>query len=135
MKEMPRYSRIRPHFMTPGPHVGILKDKPISFVSEDSYSDIKPDEDDDFMPFRYYQSHRILGQLFDAVDEHEIFKQLQDNRIMNTNYSTRNWNRKTSLLHTLWIYAQRNSRKTDWKKHLDRARGIRDEYGNSLVFK
>lgn len=134
MKEMPRYSRIRPHFMTPGPHVEILKDKPVSFISEDSYNDIKADDDEDFAAFRYYPSHRILGKLFDAVDEHEIFKRLQDNRILNTTHPTRNWDRKTSLLHRIWIYVQHNSRKTDWKMHLDRARGIRDEYGSLPTF-
>ncbi len=62
MNEMPRYSPYRPDFMAPGPHVNILKDKPISFENvQPEDGDI--DEDEDTMVYKYYPSDKILGKL------------------------------------------------------------------------
>ena len=75
MNEMPRYSRWRPHFMKPGPYVEIAKEKPASF------DDVKVNDDDDGEPsgFNYYPSEKVLGKLFDAIDEQKIFQRIQHN--------------------------------------------------------
>lgn len=74
---MPRHSNVRPDFQAPGPRV--LVDESIN-VQEDSDDD--PDDEDDneeaSMPqLRYYQSQKVLGKLYRAIDEHKIFEQIQ----------------------------------------------------------
>lgn len=126
MKEMPRYSRFRPHFMAPGPHVEIMKDKPISFDDAGTTSD----GDEDSTGYKYYPSDKILGKLFDAVDEKVIFQRMRDNSFQHALHRTdRGWDRNWSLLKGVWGHIQErcSSLSVEWKCHLDRARGIRDE--------
>lgn len=61
---MPECSPWRPHFMAPGPHVEIMKDK--SVLSEwTADSDIGASHDDESASkYKYYASEKILVSLF-----------------------------------------------------------------------
>jgi hypothetical protein len=125
---MPKYSPCRPHFMAPGPHVEILKDKPISF--EDAQSSRADDGNDDegFTRYKYYHSDKILGKLFDAVDERVIFERIQQIRLDNSAYKTNSTSHTpNSVLEDIWDHVQYHCQSTMWENHLDRARGIREE--------
>jgi hypothetical protein len=123
MNEMPRYSRWRPHFMKPGPYVEIAKEKPVSF------DDVKVNDDDgDPSGFNYYPSEKILGKLFDAIDEQDIFQRIQHNSSQHALHgSDYGWDRNSSLLWGVWDHLQRSFPIAEWGIHLDRARGIREE--------
>jgi hypothetical protein len=112
--------------MAPGPHVEIMKDKPISFDDAGTASD----GDEDSTGYKYYPSDKILGKLFDAVDEKAIFQRMQDNSFQHALHRTdRGWDRNWSLLKGVWGYIRErcSGLRVEWKCHLDRARGIRDE--------
>ncbi len=129
MKEMPKHSPFRPHFMAPGPHVDILKDKPISFEDSNSTNDNKFDEDDDedFRTYKYYPSNKILGKLFSAIDEREIFRRVQQIRLGQPSHHDRLLYNAKSVLEDVWDYVSSRFTLINWEGHLDRARGIRDE--------
>ncbi|KAG9233793.1 rna-dependent rna polymeras-like protein [Amylocarpus encephaloides] len=128
-----KFNRIRPHFMAPGPYVEILKHKPISFDSEQTAPDDGPDEDADFQGFKYYPSTRLLGKLFDTVDEHEIFQRLKENTDYAAVNKTGEWNRSTSLLQQVWKHLRYHSPETDYRSQISRARTIHQEYEDSII--
>ncbi len=76
LSELPRSPKWRPDFLVPGPSITIF-DK--SAISLDEHSLPQGDEDDEGNEegprFRYYQSEKILGQLYRAVDEQNIWAQ------------------------------------------------------------
>jgi hypothetical protein len=114
--------------MAPGPQVDILKDKPISFENVQSKNNTNFDEDDeDFVAYKYYPSSKILGKLFSAIDEPEIFRRVQQNRLQQS--FQKNWasNPTRSVLEGIWNYVEGHYTLINWKDHLDWARGIRDE--------
>jgi hypothetical protein len=112
--------------MAPGPYVEIMKDKPISF--EEARNPNVGDEDS--TGYKYYPSDKILGKLFDAVDEKEIFQRMRDNSSQHALHTAdHRWDRNWSLLKGVWDHIQEccSSLSVEWECHLDRARGIRDE--------
>ena len=137
MKEMPRYSRFRPHFMAPGPHVEIMEDKPISFDQVAPSPRHAGGDDEDSTGYRYYPSHKLLGKLFDGVDEREIFQHVQRNSSRHALHRIdRGWDRDKSLLEGVWDHIEESCPGIKWDSHLDLARGIRDEqvFPPSLFF-
>jgi hypothetical protein len=125
---MPRYSRFRPHFMAPGPHVEIMKDRPISFDGAGPLNPNTSNSDEDSTGYRYYHSDKILGKLFDAVNEQEIFQRMQHNSSQHALHRIdRGWDRNWSLLRGVWNHIRDRCPSAKWDSHLDRARGIRDE--------
>jgi hypothetical protein len=129
MKDMPKCSPFRPHFMAPGPHVEILKDKPISFEEAKSRNNdnLDDDDDEDFTPYKYYPSSKILGKLYSAIDEREIFGRVQQNRLEQSLQQRRASNTARSVLESVWDYVNSRFPLIILDDHLDRARGIRDE--------
>jgi hypothetical protein len=128
MSKMPKYSPYRPHFMAPGPYVDILKDKPISFENSQSTKDNNFDDDDeDFTEYKYYLSDKILGRLYSAVDEREIFQRVQQNRLEQSWQKHMTSNPARSVLQGIWNYVHQRCQLIVWEDYLDRARGIRNE--------
>jgi hypothetical protein len=114
--------------MAPGPHVEILDDKPLSFESASDSSVNDVDDDEDSIGYKYYRSKKILGKLFDAVNESEMFQTLQKHRVEKSpNNKNPEWDPAKSLLAAVWEHIQAACADIEWKLHLDRARGIRDE--------
>lgn len=130
MKEMPnKYSPFRPHFMAPGPHVNILKDKPISFENAQSTNDtdLSEDDDEDFTSYKYYPSDKILGRLYSAIDEREIFRHIQQNRSEQSPQKNKALDPARSVLEGIWADISYRYHLIEWEHLLDHARGIRDE--------
>ena len=116
---MPKYSNVKPDFQAPGPRV--LIEKAIKIEDIDLEEDDADDnlEDSPFDPPRthYYESHKVLGKLYRAIDEHKFFEevQLQSSR-----------KRAQSLLDTVWKYVQEQTALIQWSHYIDFARDVRD---------
>jgi len=121
---MIKYSPMRPHFMAPGPNVEIMRDKPISFDPDSTGTD-----DDEAPDYKYYKSTRILGKLFDAVDEYEVFRRLKTNRKDSVvGARKQDWEMSTSLLKHLLKDIRQQFQKIDWRTEISQARWIRDQF-------
>lgn len=76
MKECPKYDRIRPDFVAPSPRVFVEEQGPLQFEAN------KPDEilenmDVEVPAMRYYKCHKVLGQLYRAIDEEQFLLRMQ----------------------------------------------------------
>ncbi|PLB44105.1 RNA-directed RNA polymerase QDE-1 [Aspergillus steynii IBT 23096] len=72
MREIPRMNNFRPDFLAPGPRVSLQGKTRMNFeelVSHPAYND----EDDLDERRLYYRSEKILGKLYRAVDEKDIW--------------------------------------------------------------
>lgn len=128
MKEMPRHSPFRPHFMAPGPQVEIMEDKSILFGESISPNKNTSDGDEDSTGYKYYRSTKILGKLFDAIDEQDIFRRVQQTSSQNGLQKTaRDWDRNRCLLEGVWDYLRDAFPNVQWEIHLEQAIGIKDE--------
>lgn len=125
--KMPKYDRWRPDFEAPGPHVKIEERGGVSF-EDDQYQDPddQGDEDDDFSTYRYYESHKVLGKLYRAIDERRIFDQIK-HRASNQGITSR-----STVVDAVWAYVQRQCRLIQWKHKTEWARDIRDMYEEAL---
>jgi hypothetical protein len=119
--------------MAPGPHVAVQKDKPLSFDAQPERND-GYDDDDDFSPYRYYQSDKILGKLYRNIDEREVFSGVQQQGLSQyVNEVNKARHSVSSVLKGVWAYIQHRCQAIQWEHYLDRARGIRDEYVSSVL--
>src|ERR1700712_3785774 len=75
LTKMPRSNPFRPDFMATGPHAVIQKNKPLAFVAR---SDVRDDDDDEGPSYKFYESEKILGKLFRAIDERQILFSVQN---------------------------------------------------------
>ncbi|KAL9105886.1 MAG: hypothetical protein Q9227_008997 [Pyrenula ochraceoflavens] len=136
VKKIPKSSHCRPDFMAPGPQVIIEGKRPISYDSKPSST---AKLEDDMPSFRYYESDKILGKLFRAIDEQDIFRGLQAYSQVHLADLKRNiidhasGRQNGQLLTALWKHAQTSCQGFQWTHHLDRARGIREEYEECLL--
>jgi hypothetical protein len=116
-------SRARPDFLAPSPRVIIEAG---GFTS---LQDMAENEDEDMTdpigdldgsrPTRYYQSEKVLGHLYRAIDEHQF---LQDMRKIHQASTEK----ENTVLPTLWSYIQQNTKVIQWEHHKDLARQIRE---------
>ena len=87
--ELPRpdSASCKPDFMAPGPRV-LLVDSAMTIENEDSNGLYHEDEDDvleDLETFqgpkiRYYESQKVLGHLYRALDEHKFLREVQTDK-------------------------------------------------------
>src|SRR5277367_4037323 len=112
---MPRYSRCRPDFMAPGPHVTIIKREAIAFVEEKLSEE--SDDDDDVQGYRYYESDKINGKLYRAIDEREVFKDIQQMGLTETVQGTKSRSdySNTHLMDQVWEFVIRRCKSLHWK--------------------
>lgn len=127
LTKMPHSNRFRPDFMATGPHALIEKDKPLSFMVK---SDKHDDEDEEMPSYRFYESEKILGKLFRAIDERSILASVQSDTGAKT---FRPPGGAQSVLPSVWSTILRRCQARQcqlpqWERHLPRARGIRDQY-------
>lgn len=118
MKLMPKFAPVRPDFMAPGPNIKIEKLEGLLLEQSKSTWQDDQDEEEDFSPYKYYTSHKILGKLFRAIDEHDIFSELHSYRMISRT--------SQDLLSQLWDHVARNTRMIPWHQHLSDAQEIRD---------
>ncbi|KAH0536953.1 hypothetical protein FGG08_006218 [Glutinoglossum americanum] len=131
MKNCPKYNMCRPDFMATGPRVKIDKDiqlDDIELAAGDGEEDIISDLDPDGKGYRYYESKKVLGKLYRAIDERAFLAELQEQseRLSDTGAS------RKAIMQRLWDYVQRVTDLIQWRHHQDRARDIKDIYGDCL---
>lgn len=80
-------------------------------------------DDDDFKPYRYYESFKILGQLYRAIDEHKIFSDIKRHQRVESRS-------QSGVLEKVWAYATKRCKpySITWRGKLVWARDLRDMY-------
>ncbi|KAK4180689.1 putative RNA-dependent RNA polymerase 1 [Triangularia setosa] len=122
LRDLPRPSKQgRPHFLAAGSQIVIHDKADVELVDEQDGGDGDDDDDDQDGPrHKYYRSDKILGQLYSAVNEDQIWHQdIQLPRI-NPGYDVF-WDEMLVALE------QRVAAVADvnWRNRLDEAHGIR----------
>ncbi|KAE8452050.1 hypothetical protein EG329_002215 [Mollisiaceae sp. DMI_Dod_QoI] len=125
MKKMPKFIPVRPDFMAPGPNIKIEKKEGLLLEQSVVQSQDDNNDDEDFTPYRYYESQKILGKLFRAIDEHEIFSDLHNYRMISSGGQT--------LLDRVWDHIAQKCRLIYWHRYLTEAQEIRDMYEDCLL--
>jgi hypothetical protein len=121
MSKLPRYRPWRPDFEAPGPHVQIVKKEGILFdspLSESSFDN--EDEDDGFSRYKYYESDKILGKLYRAIDERKIFEEIQARSRKGGGGDN------STLMHAVWAHVQKRCLLIQWRHKVEWATNLRD---------
>ncbi len=113
--------------MAPGPHVTIIKKEAIAFVEENLLNE-EADDDDDVQGYRYYESDKINGKLYRAIDEREVFKDIQQMGLQEkaAGVKRRSDYSSTDLMDQVWDFVTRRCKSLHWNRYLEWARDIRD---------
>ncbi|CAG8983895.1 hypothetical protein HYALB_00005534 [Hymenoscyphus albidus] len=122
MSQFPRMVKWRPDFEAPGPHVRI-EPKGLS-LEEKSFREPleEEDEDDEFSSYRYYRSEKVLGKLFRAIDEREIFREIQERA------SAEGIARRSGLMESVWKHVESRVKGIQWEYLMNEASDIREMY-------
>jgi hypothetical protein len=119
---MPAGNRYRPDFEAPGPHVFIEKGG-IQFDAPTFEDPLEiEDEDDEYSSYRYYESEKVLGKLYRAIDEHETFEQIQARADVKGNAQ------RSSVIDGVWKHVQKRVVGIQWEYLMNDAADIRDMY-------
>jgi len=113
--------------MAPGPHVTIIKREAIAFVEEKLSEE--SDDDDDVQGYRYYESDKINGKLYRAIDEREVFKDIQQMGLQESRAvgaKSRSDYSDTRLMSKVWEFVTQRCKSLHWEHLLEWARDIRD---------
>lgn len=122
MSKMPRFNtRFRPDFEARGPYVEVVKKGEICLEAPPRMVENPADEDDDFAKYKYYESDKILGQLYRAIDEREVFSQIQTR-----DAAIHDLGSKPSLVNSVWAYVKHTCLGVQWEHHITGAREVRD---------
>lgn len=121
MTKLPRYSRWRPDFEAPGPQVKIEK-KSLSILFDPPANDVDSDadEDDGYTRHKYYESEKILGKLYRAIDERKVFEEIQARSRRDGGHDN------SSLMHAVWEHVKDRCRLIQWRHKMEWARNLRD---------
>ncbi|KZF19189.1 RdRP-domain-containing protein [Xylona heveae TC161] len=130
LRDLPRdFGHFRPDFMANGPRATIQKGLRLEDLEEDTEPSFGPDKD--FEPYRYYESDKVLGQLYRAIDEQRFFSGLQRQaRLLKLHPRTLS---RHSLLGNVWEHINRETQQVKWRQYIDWARGIRELYEDNLI--
>ncbi|RDW61792.1 RNA dependent RNA polymerase [Aspergillus mulundensis] len=126
LEEMPFVNRNRPDFLAPGP-LAQIHDK-LDVQLEARYVHPYPDDDIDSAPVhKYYRSEKILGKLYRAIDEHEIWK--KDIHTTKKPNPIAVWKKFVNSLTTRCIALGAS---VNWKDHVETARQLRSAYEGAI---
>ncbi|TAQ89950.1 hypothetical protein B7494_g1737 [Chlorociboria aeruginascens] len=127
MSKMPKYSPYRPDFEAPGPHVILHPREGINFDEPQERSlDENNDDEDEITPFTYYPSDKILGKLYRAIDEREIFGEVQHRTLLAGTSHT------STIMSDVWRYVQETCHGFQWEHLKEFAWDTRDMYEEGL---
>ncbi|KAF7593189.1 hypothetical protein BBP40_011819 [Aspergillus hancockii] len=73
ISELPKIGRYRPDFLAPGPRTRLYCKSRIGLEQRVSHANYDDDDDEVERPHLYYKSERILGKLYRAIDERNIW--------------------------------------------------------------
>ena len=133
MSQCPRYNRCRPDFMSPSPRIGMTDEGNLEVEDLDDQDDAAfEDLDAERRPFRYYESHKVLGQLFRNIDERQFLRDMQQQRrLTSANASSSS----SSVLARLWKYMRHWAAQYGilYEHYKETAREIRGGYEDNLL--
>ena len=114
---------MKPDFQAPGPRV--LMENIISIEEVDDFENIEEIEElDEYAPPvpKYYPSQKVLGKLYRAIDEHKLFKEIQQPK-----HSDGITPPNGGQLDAVWRYVQKETALIQYQHCIDFARNIREE--------
>lgn len=71
--------------------------------------------------YRYYESTKILGHLYRAIDEDIFFQKLE-----NDNLSLYSYEAKDDVIQEIWAFVMDALRGRDWRSYVDTAWEVRN---------
>lgn len=121
VKKIPRAAPYRPDFVAPSASTKVEKGiKRPTDLTEPSEGDQK---------YRYYESDRILGKLYRAIDEDIFFQDLEDD--LSSIFSTDAAD--TVLKEILWWVTEHLDVEDDYTDYMDLAQDVRDHYESKML--
>lgn len=106
MRECPKHNRCRPNFMAPSPRVVVSETGYLELEDEENEDDEAfEDLDAERRAFRYYQSNKVLGELYRAIDERRFLTRMQQEQRSHMSSA----NITSNLLKTLLAYMRRQA--------------------------
>ncbi|KAI9768710.1 MAG: hypothetical protein M1840_004705 [Geoglossum simile] len=132
MTKLPKNNICRPDFMATGPRVKIEKDINLDATDpsrDDDEEDVVSALDPDGKGYRYYESKKVLGKLYRAIDERSFFAELQEQSKM---LGRADQSGKTTM-ERLWDYVQKEIRPMQWRHLEESARDIKEMYEDFLM--
>ncbi|TKA75094.1 hypothetical protein B0A49_03357 [Cryomyces minteri] len=130
MDECPRHNNLRPDFMAHGPRVLIEDGVALAAEAEEDDDDPVSALDPDARPYRYYESNKVLGQLYRAIDEKSFFEEMQSQS--RSSVTIKPGLGSQTLMDKLWDYVQRETSLIQWEHRMELAREIRETYEANL---
>lgn len=106
--------------MAPGPSV-VISNK-IDFAEEEEEESINTSNGGGKV-YAVYESDKVLGQLYRAIDERVVFQDLQkqSSELLKDNLSNQ------SVMQRVWSHVQKATAVIQWKHHLDWARDLQEK--------
>lgn len=123
MRRMPKFTSIRPDFMAMGNQVRMEKKDGLLLEASSLATQDDNNDDDDFPAYRYYESDKILGKLYRAIDEHEVFSEIKKYRMLSA--------KSRSVLERVWEHVHEKCWNLQWAQHGTRAKEMREMYAIS----
>jgi hypothetical protein len=81
MADIPQHDRYRPDFMAPSPRVVVSQSGHLDIEEDDdSEEDAFADLDSERRTIRYYESNKVLGQLYRNIDEQHFLSRIHFDR-------------------------------------------------------
>ena len=114
---------MKPDFQAPGPRV--LMENLISLENLDERVDTEEIEelDEYTMPApKYYRSEKVLGKLYRAIDEHQLFEEIQ-----RSNHSEDLSRPKGNQFNAVWKFIQGKTALIQYEHYIGFARNIKAE--------
>ncbi|KAK5072515.1 hypothetical protein LTR51_005153 [Lithohypha guttulata] len=121
IRQIPRTPAYRPDFMAPSASIKVEK-------GIERRSDPLSEALEGRQRYRYFESERILGRLYRAIDEDLFFGELEDDTSsLFSSAATDN------VLPEILKFISDMMRGQDWKRYLPKAREVRDYYESNIV--
>jgi hypothetical protein len=120
--KIPPFPKARPDFLATGPHVlikeGISLQQPVEDEEQDTIDDVEEELGATRLPIRYYESSKVIGKLYRAIDEHLFFDELRQRAHAPI---------KGGIIRKVWSYVEREVRLMQWEHHESFAFEIREK--------
>lgn len=112
--------RVKPDFLAPGPRL-IMQSSRLTVMDDGQDDDDDDDTLRDLLPrsgVRFYDSPKVLGKLYRAIDESKFLQELQDSHVHLAGHHNGG---ERSIIDRLWVYIKRESRTLQWDHHREEA--------------
>lgn len=105
--------------MAPGPHIKISKRPTDRLEFAQEYAPVEPmDEEDEVSNIKYYESDKVLGKLYRAINERQVFEDIKKLNIQA--------NDNPDVMQHVWEFVVSRSQGILWQHLRDKALEIQD---------